>query len=167
MAGQTLLLYLDGNLSVLTALPLHLCSFSGILCLPAMMGFEGACRFLRRLGVPGALAALLFPAMLASSRPVLSSMCFFLLHALLLFSPLAMPRAGAGGKGALLLALALLALALAANLLFGANYLFLRAIPDGTPFSFLSVLPTPARAGLWAALMVAALTLEPARRKCS
>ena len=62
-------------------------------------------------------------------------------------------------KGVALAAL-LLALACAAKAIFGANYLFLRSIPDGTPFSFLSALSPAPRAALWGAFMAAALLLN-------
>lgn len=160
MAGQLLCLNADGLVSVQTALPLHLCGFSGLLCLPAALGCASCARFIRRLGWIGALAALIFPAMLQTSHPVLTAVFFYLLHAFILFFPLAAPKTDGGKRGATLLAALLLALACAANAIFGANYLFLRSIPDGTPFSFLSALSPAPRAALWGAFMAAALLLN-------
>ena len=157
MLGQLVCLWLDGTLSPLTALPLHICGFSGLLCPAAALNRAGAARFLRRLGAPCALVALLFPAMLLTSRPVLSGICFFLLHALILFSPVAFDGQPDGKKAALVLAGVLLTLAVCADLGFGANYLFLRAIPQGTPFTFLTALPFSLRAALLGIVMLAAL----------
>lgn len=157
MAGQLLCLRADGLMNARTALPLHLCGFSGLLCLPATLGSEACARFLRRLGVMGALTALCFPAMLTASHPILTALCFYLLHAFILFFPLAAPKKNGGRSGALLIAALLLACAALTDAALGANYLFLRVIPTGTPFSFLAALSPALRAALWGAVMAAAL----------
>lgn len=131
MAGQLICLALSGQLSLGTGLPLHLCSFSGVLALPALLfRWPGAARFLNRLGRIGALAALLFPAPLQTAYPYVSDALFFFLHALLLFLPL---RENGGTRGAMALTVLLVALAWAADAAFGANYLFLRRLPAGVP----------------------------------
>lgn len=157
MVGQLLCLRADGLMNARTALPLHLCGFSGLLCLPAALGSASCARFLRRLGVIGALTALCFPAMLSTSHPMITALFFYLLHAFILFFPLAAPKKKGGRSGALLIAALLLAGAALTDAVLGANYLFLRVIPTGTPFSFLAVLSPALRAALWGAVMTAAL----------
>lgn len=128
MAGQLLCLSNSGLLVPQTALPLHLCSFSGVL---SLFRGKGVTRFLNRLGRVGAALALLFPAPLQTNVPLLSDGLFCLTHALLLFLPL--ERREGGAFTAALLALALVLLAYAADMRLDANYLFLRRFPIGVP----------------------------------
>ena len=156
MAGQLLCLSSSGLLSPQTALPLHLCSFSGVLALPALLGNgRGAARFLNRLGRLGAALALLFPAPLQTRVPALSDGLFYLTHALLIFLPLKKERGGA--LGGALLALLLVSLACAADAALNANYLFLRRFPAGAPHFGLAAWPLLSRAALFAGLMLIVL----------
>lgn len=158
MAGQLLCLLKDGLLSVYTALPLHLCSFSGLLAWPALcFNKPFLSRFLNRLGRAGAALALLFPAPLKTSLPFFSEGCFYLLHTLLVFLPLSFYNRDEGAWGAVLLALALVLLALTVDAALGANYLFLREIAQGTPFGFLNDVSPGVRAALFFVLMAAVL----------
>ena len=89
MAGQLLLLQLDGRLTLETAAPLHLCALSGLLCLPMLLSRSQALySWMCFLGAPCALLALLFPAVAHSSRQLLMNLAFFSLHALILCAAL-------------------------------------------------------------------------------
>ena len=70
MLAQELMLLLSHQLSWRTGLPLHLCSAMGVLMLPTLLtGNESLRHAALYLGVPGALAALLFPAVLSTPWP--------------------------------------------------------------------------------------------------
>ena len=175
MIVQCVCLVPDGLLSFQTALPLHLCSFSGLMTYPFLTGrIPGLDRFFKRFSVPGAALALLFPAVVATRWPFLTRLSFTLLHALIAFAPLLAPRAAerrpcvkascsawqtlsrrgglAEGLGVFGLCLTLLTGALAANQLFGANYLFLRALPFPSPMW--QTLSPSGRAGCYLLLSV-------------
>lgn len=142
MGSQLWLLYLDGQLSLQTGLPLHLCSFSAALCLLLYLRFHTRLyHFVLLLGVPGALMALLFPSVTASSHPWLMKTAFVRLHALIPASALywlaqkkPLPE---DPRGAFLLGNGLVLLAACTNRLTGSNYLFLQAAPQGTPLALL------------------------------
>ena len=95
------------------------------------------------LGLPGGLAALIFPAMLTTSAPFVTALGFHWLHATLVVAPL-MPfalgrrpsRACVWHAWTLLMALG--CLCLVANHLTGGNYLFLSVPVAGTPLEALA-----------------------------
>ena len=165
MGTQETILLLSGQLTHASALPLHLCSLTGVLTLPMLLGRS---RFLRSaalfVGVPGAVLALLFPAVLQTPWPTLTALAFHTLHAGLVCAP-ALPIA-AGWRprpGDALVAGGFLlcagGIALLVNPLTGGNYLFLAGPVAGTPLAWLG------QWGLWpyrgllaclAALMLAA-----------
>lgn len=142
MGCQLYLLWLDDLLSLQTALPLHLCSMMAVLCIPLCFdGFQAGYSLLLLLGMPGALLALCFPAVVDSSHPLLMRMAFLRLHVLIvavavfLWSqkkplPEDPRRAFLLGNGFLLLVACI-------NNLIGSNYLFLKAAPTGTPLAYL------------------------------
>lgn len=143
MGTQIFLLWKMGLAGVGTVLPLHLCSFVGILT-PFMLltRSAGLLEFTLFLGVPGALAALVFPAVLPSPWPVLMQGAFFSLHALIALAPFlrmangARPRPMALGR-VFLWGNILLLLVTGVNAIFQTNYFFLRNAPTGTPLYFL------------------------------
>lgn len=144
MAAQEAILYLAGQLSWATALPLHLCSLMGFLALPALITRrETLLHTLLLLGAPGAALAIIFPAVADTPWPRLTGFFFALMHAGIFLAPLLplslgwRPRAlGAAQAGLLLLAAG--TAALIANRLTGGNYLFLAGPVAGTPLVLLS-----------------------------
>lgn len=142
MACQLWLLHLDGLLTLRTALPLHLCSFSAIACVFLCLRFQkGLYHFLLLLGVPGALMALVFPSVLPCSHPLLMRCAFTQLHALIpataLFLHTQQKPLPGDPRNAFLLGNGLVLLAACINQLTGSNYLFLHAAPGGTPLALL------------------------------
>lgn len=143
MLTQLRLLHADGMLSLSTALPLHLCSLMGVLS-PLIIWRSPAWLYELSyfLGAPCALATLLFPAMVASSRPALMAAAFYRLHALVALAPV---YARAQGKPlptdprrAFVIGNGYLLLVSAVNRLLDTNYLFLRYAPVGTPLEWLA-----------------------------
>lgn len=142
MGSQLYLLWLDDLLSLQTALPLHLCSMTAVLCIPLCFGrFSAGYSLLLLLGVPGALLALCFPAVVDCSHPLLMRMAFLRLHALIVAVAVflwaqkkPLPK---DPRRAFLLGNGFLLLVACINDLLGSNYLFLRAAPSGTPLAFL------------------------------
>ncbi len=142
MGCELYLLHLDDQLSLQTALPLHLCSMSAVLCmLLCILYQQTAFDFVLLLGGPGALLALCFPAPLASSRPWLMNLAFMQLHVLIVSTAVfflaqqkPLPE---DPRRAFLLGNGLMLTAALCNQLTGSNYLFLRAAPAGTPLAFL------------------------------
>ena len=132
-----------GLLTWATGLPLHLCSLMGVLTLPMLLT---RCRTLVSaalyLGVPGAVLALVFPAVLPTPWPILTAAAFHTLHAGLACAPMLPIALGwrpvpsdtlrAGG----ILVLAGL-IAMLVNPLCGGNYLFLAGPVAGTPLAWL------------------------------
>jgi hypothetical integral membrane protein (TIGR02206 family) len=143
MATQIFLLWKMGLAGVGTVLPLHLCSFMGILT-PFMLltRSAGLLEFTLYLGVPGALAALIFPAVLPSPWPLIMEGAFFSMHALIALAPFlrmangARPRQLALGR-VFLWGNILLLLVMGFNAIFKTNYFFLRNAPTGTPLFLL------------------------------
>ena len=162
MGTQIFLLWKMGLAGVATVLPLHLCSFVGIVT-PFMLLSKspGLLEFTLYLGVPGALAALIFPAVLPSPWPILMQSAFFTLHALIVLSPFlhmaggSRPREGALGR-VFLWGNILLLFVMLVNSLLHTNYFFLRAAPSGTP---LKLLQDMGQAAYIAALELGALVL--------
>lgn len=142
MASQLWLLRLDGLLTLQNALPLHLCGFSALVAIGLCFTYSSTgFHFLVLLGMPGALLALVFPAVTECSRPVLMRMAFVRLHALipavgvfLLAQKRPLPS---DPRRSLLLGNGLMLAAACVNSLTGSNYLFLRAAPSGTPLAWL------------------------------
>lgn len=144
MGTQELILLRSGLLTWQTGLPLHLCSLMGVMALPALLTRRpmllNASLF---AGVPGALLALAFPAVLDTPWPGLTSLAFHTLHAGLVCVPLLpmalgwrpVPRGTAEAWGFLLICAAAAGLA---NCLTGGNYLFLAGPVAGTPLMLLS-----------------------------
>lgn len=171
MLAQELMLLLSHQLSWRTGLPLHLCSAMGVLMLPTLLtGNESLRHAALYLGVPGALAALLFPAILSTPWPRGMALAFHALHASLAVAPwlpfglgwrpkpIGAVQAGAvlGGLGCA---------AAVANRLTGGNYLFLSTPVAGTPLMLL------ARHGLgayraWLALLCAGALFIQAAAVC-
>jgi hypothetical integral membrane protein (TIGR02206 family) len=143
MATQIFLLWKMGLAGVGTVLPLHLCSFMESLT-PFMLltRSAGLLEFTLYLGVPGALAALIFPAVLPSPWPLIMEGAFFSMHALIALAPFlrmangARPRQLALGR-VFLWGNILLLLVMGFNAIFKTNYFFLRNAPTGTPLFLL------------------------------
>ncbi len=143
MGTQIFLLWKMGLAGVGTVLPLHLCSFMGIVT-PMMLLSKspGLLEFTLYLGAPGALAALIFPAVLPSPWPFIMQSAFFTLHALIVLAPFlrmaggSRPREGALGR-VFLWGNILLLFVMLTNSLINTNYFFLRAAPTGTPLKLL------------------------------
>lgn len=142
MAGQLFLLWQDGLLSLQTGLPLHICGMMAALSIPLLWlrprWLYGLSLY---LGMPCAAMALVFPAVIACSRPLLMAAHFDRLHGLILACGLfvtaqqkPLPRSGAPaflwGSGYLLFVWRM-------NFALGSNYLFLRAAPRGTPLEWI------------------------------
>lgn len=144
MAAQLWLLHLDGLLSVQTGLPLHLCGFSALVCILLCLRFSKRLyHFLLLLGVPGAALALVFPAVVPCSHPLLMRAAFLRLHVLIIavavFFAAQKKPLPADPKETFLLGNGLMLLAAVTNRLTGSNYLFLRAAPAGTPLAIMIV----------------------------
>ncbi len=177
MGAQMAALARDGLLTLQTALPLHLCSFSAVvamLALPsgaaAALPTDGA-RLLRLardwlwlLGAPCALLALLFPAVRPTSLPWLTEAGFYQLHAALLCAPLYLRLAAnaplpTDPRPALLAGLLLTACVAGFDRATGCNYLFLLRAPQGTPLAAMAARGAPTYA---AALAVSGMALTSA-----
>lgn len=140
MASQLWLLNLDGQLTLSTGLPLHLCGLFGVLSIPLLwLSPPWLLSSALYLGAPCALLTLCFPAVIGSSQPSLMFLAFTRLHALIVCVPILLTAEGRPlprnprvpfvlGNGYLLLVSVL-------NRLLNTNYLFLRAAPSGTPLS--------------------------------
>lgn len=144
MLCQEAVLLLSGSLHWQTGLPLHLCSLAGVLTLPMLLtGSSVLWHFALCLGLPGAVLALIYPAIPQTAHPMLARASFCLLHAGLVIAPM-LPfalgrRPTLRGAGEAWLALMVLgAAAMAVNGLLGSNYLFLRAPVPGTPLEWLA-----------------------------
>lgn len=142
MGMQLLLLKADGLFTWENALPLHLCSLFGVLSIPMLWRscppFEEAVCF---LGAPAAFLTLFFPAVIRCSHPFLMQAAFYQLHALLSLMPLFFHRTGkplpTDPRRTLVMGSCYLVFICLFNRLFGTNYLFLRAVPLGTPLEWL------------------------------
>ena len=144
MGTQIYLVYEAGYPLLNTALPLHICGLAGLLTAPMLYT---DCRALRAfygfIGLPGALMALLFPAVMQSGRQGLMDAAFYLLHGLVALcgwlaifkKPRLRPRDAFLGYG---VALLLAAAVYLANMALDTNYMFLRFAPKGTPLEWLA-----------------------------
>ena len=142
MGTQLALLYLDGLFTWDAALPLHLCSLFGVLCIPTLRRmpaplYEALCF----LGAPGAFLTLFFPAVVRCSHPLLMRAAFDQLHVLVALMPLYFHQTGkplpTDPRRTLILGSGYLVFVSWINRVWGTNYLFLRAAPAGTPLMLL------------------------------
>lgn len=144
MAAQETILFLAGQLTWATGLPLHLCSLMGLTVLPALVTRrETLLSALLYAGVPGAALALIFPAVADTPWPGLTRFFFLLMHAGIVVAPLLPMAAGWRPRpmGALRAGLFLLGAGIAAsfaNAMTGGNYLFLAGPVAGTPLVILA-----------------------------
>ena len=145
MAVQLALLRLDWLLTLQTGLPLHLCGLFGVLSIPMLLwrAPQPLYELSAFLAGPAAAVTLLFPAVIASSRPVLMRLAFLQLHVLVALTPVMLWRAGkplpTDPRRALVLASGYLLAVAAFNRALNTNYLFLSAAPAGTPLKWLYV----------------------------
>lgn len=149
MLLQEWVLWRSGQLTWQTGLPLHLCSMMGVLTLPMLLTENRLLwHFALYAGMPGALLALIFPAVLDTPWPELTQLGFHGLHALLFLSPLLplglgrQPEA-AGALHAWIILLGVGCAAMVVNALLGSNYLFLAGPAPVAPLLFL------AQKGIW------------------
>lgn len=144
MAAQEVILARAGLLTWATALPLHLCSLMGLMALLAMLTRrEPLLHTMLYAGAPGAMLALLFPAIAETPWPGWTAFFFHMMHAGLVCVPLLPMMLGwrprpEGALQAWLFLLAAGGVAMAANALTGGNYLFLAGPVAGTPLMLLS-----------------------------
>lgn len=135
MLVQETLLLRVGLLTWRSGLPLHLCSLMGLLSLPMLVSRSSLLWHLSLfLGLPGALLALVFPAVVDTPWPHWTALAFAAMHGCVALSPLLPLCLGARPRpiGALWAfgALVMMACAaLVANALTGGNYLFLNGAP--------------------------------------
>ncbi len=142
MLTQLTLLYIDGLLSIETALPLHLCGLFGVLSIPMLWHAPAPLYELSAfLAAPAAAITLLFPAVIRCSHPFWMIFAFQQLHTLVALTPVLIYRMGKplpeNPRRALILGNGYLLFMNAFNRAFGTNYLFLRAVPQGTPLAVL------------------------------
>lgn len=143
VAVQIALVPLGGASILRNALPLHLCSFTAMLTIPMLWRRDSRLfQFCWYLGMPGALLALLFPAVGYSPWPRLARTLFIAIHAALFFAPLILRASGmcpgrSGAWYAFLIGNMLMVGALIANKLVDTNYMFLSQAPVGTPLALM------------------------------
>lgn len=144
MAAQEVILARAGQLTWATALPLHLCSLMGLMALPALLTRRGGLlHALFYVGAPGAMLALLFPAIADTPWPGWTAFFFHTMHAALVCAPLLPLLMGwkprpEGALQAWLFLLAAGGVAMAVNTITGGNYLFLAGPAAGTPLVLLN-----------------------------
>lgn len=99
MAMQIMLLWLDGQLTLQTGLPLHLCGLFGVLSIPMLLwrAPQPLYELSAFLAGPAAAVTLLFPAVIESSRPVLMRLAFLQLHVLVALTPVMLWRGRKAG----------------------------------------------------------------------
>ena len=145
MTVQMALLRLDGQLTLQTGLPLHLCGLFGVLSIPMLLwrAPQPLYELSAFLAAPAAGITLLFPAVIASSHSTLMRLAFLQLHVLVAVTPVMLWRAGkplpTDPRRALVLASGYLLAVAAFNRALNTNYLFLSAAPAGTPLKWLYV----------------------------
>ena len=144
MAAQEVILARAGQLSWASGLPLHLCSLMGLMVVPALLTRQDALlHTMLYAGAPGALLALLFPAVADTPWPGWTAFFFFAMHAGLFCAPLLPMMLGwrprpEGALQAWLFLLLAGGIAMIVNELTGGNYLFLAGPVAGTPLLLLS-----------------------------
>ncbi|MDR1570783.1 MAG: TIGR02206 family membrane protein [Oscillospiraceae bacterium] len=162
VAVQIALVPLGGASILRNALPFHLCSFTAMLTIPMLWRRdERLFQFCWYLGMPGALLALIFPAVGYSPWPQLARALFLAIHAVLFMAPILLRALGMvprreGAWYAFLIGNALLIGALIANRLVDTNYMFLSSAPTGTPLVWIE---KNGKAAYIASLECAALVL--------
>jgi len=186
MAGQLFLLWQDGLLNVATGLPLHICGMMAALSLILVWQKQGWIYELSLyIGMPCALLALVFPAVIASSRPPLMASHFNRVHGLILcvglFVFLKNKTLPVSGRRAFLLGSVYLWCVWLINPIIGSNYLFLRVAPAGTPlvclmekgelylmcsYEMLAIMMISLMGSLWQKA-AKSLTFAGSRRACS
>ena len=144
MLLQEALLWGSGALSLRTGLPLHLCSLAGLITLPMLLTENQLLWHIALYaGMPGALLAILFPAVAQTPWPRLTALGFHAMHVLVFLAPL-LPlglgrRPEPSGAAKTWLALMLCGCIVAAvNAALGSNYLFLASPVPGTPLMLLA-----------------------------
>lgn len=140
MGLQLLLLKMDGLLCLETGLPLHLCGLFGVLSIPMLWHAPTALTEASAyLAAPAAFLTLFFPAVIACAHPGWMRFAFYQLHVLVALTPLFLFRTGKplprNPRRMLLWGSGYLIFIDAFNRAKGANYLFLRAAPAGTPLA--------------------------------
>lgn len=144
MGMQEAIMFRAGLLTWATALPLHLCSLMGLTVLPALLTRRDLLlHALLFAGLPGALLALIFPAIAETPWPRITAFFFRTMHTGIVLAPLLAISSGwePRPRGALQAGVFLLGAGLTAmtvNGLTGGNYLFLAAPIAGTPLMWLS-----------------------------
>lgn len=143
MGAQICLVYEAGYPLLNTALPLHICGMAGLLTAPVLYtNIKPLRAFYGFIGMPGALMALLFPAVMQSGRQSLMNAAFFTLHALIVIcggiaifkKPCLRPRDAFLGYGA---GVVFAFFVFGFNRFFHTNYLFLAFAPKGTPLEWI------------------------------
>jgi len=168
MAVQELILLLCGKLSWRTGLPLHLCSAMGLLTLPMLLtGRRLLWHWSLFLGLPGALMAILFPSILSTPWPQVTTLAFHTLHCAVALSPLLPLALGQrpspwGAASSIVFLLVFACVALGVNALTGGNYLFLNLPAAGTPLSIMAQGGLTAYRVALAAVCAAVLAAEAA-----
>lgn len=144
MLCQEIILLRCGKLTWKTGLPLHLCSMMGLAALPMLVtGNETLRNLSLYLGMPGALAALVFPAVLETPWPEITRLSFHIMHTGVLLCPVLplccgwRPRPRGALEAGVWLALAAAAVSVVNDAL-GSNYLFLRLPAAGTPLAWMA-----------------------------
>ncbi len=166
MAAQEVLLLRAGLLTWRTGLPLHLCSFMGLLTLPMLLTGRPLLRNLSfYLGLPGAGLALLFPSIIRTPWPGLTALMFYLLHVLLVLAPFLPISQGwrprpVGALAALGVLMLLGLCVMGVNQITGGNYLFLAGPVSGTPLTALARWGLDVYRALLLLLCAAALGVE-------
>ena len=139
---HTIWLYLTGTTSIIKLLPLHLCAMQSIFIpLAVFTGKRCFYEFIYATSILGGFFGILLPSGVAGCYPLwhYQTLQTALLHALLMFIPLALIRIKVFRPDIrnfpkLLLIFLCVALAAAAvDFGFGENYMFLRQAPEGTP----------------------------------
>lgn len=144
MAAQEAVLWRSGGLTLATGLPLHLCSLMGVLMLPMLLTRSRPLWYAAvYMGIPGALLALVFPAVADTPWPLVTELSFFVMHAGIAAAPLLPASLGcrlqpSGAAAALVLLLCASGIAMMVNGATGGNYLFLAGPVAGTPLMLLA-----------------------------
>lgn len=142
MLCQLRLLWLDGQLTLATGLPLHLCGLMGVLSVPMLwFRLDSLYHFSLLLGAPCAFLTLCFPAVIGTSHPQLMALAFNRLHALIvcaaLFGYAQQKPPPTQARTSLLMGSGYLLFIALFNRFFYTNYLFLSQAPAATPLSIL------------------------------
>lgn len=141
-AGQYLCLWRAGQLTLQTALPLHLCGAMAVgslafLCKPV----EALYAPIWLLGVPCALLALCFPAVLATGDALAMALSFYSVHSLIVATAVYGYRLHhklpTRERSTFLTLLGFSVIVVMANSLLNSNYLFLQRAPQNTPLAAL------------------------------